>query len=196
MIDLSPNALLAEARNSLRDPRGAARRIIALDPPMQARWIGLALMAVGSAILTHFSLVLIPEADRDAMMQFMVSPVRTALLQAALLLMIVQMVYWMGRARGGVGNFPDALLVMVWLQFLMLVVQTIQLVVMVLLPPLAALVNIASFAIFVWLFTNFVAELHGFRSLLAVFGGIVFGAILLAFGLAILLLLLTGGAPA
>ena len=98
--------------------------------------------------------------------------------------------------RGGTGSFPDTLLAMVWLQFLMLGLQVIQLVLMVLFPPLAAIVNLAGFAIFLWLLTNFIAELHGFRSLLAVFGGIIFGMILLGFGFAILLLILTGGAVA
>jgi Na+/H+-dicarboxylate symporter len=67
---------------------------------------------------------------------------------------------------------------------------------MVVLPPVGAIVNLAGFVIFLWLLTNFIAELHGFRSLLAVFGGIIFGMVLLAFGLAVVLLLLTGGAVA
>jgi hypothetical protein len=195
-MDLSLAGLATEATHTLRDPRGGIRRILALAPSMQARWLAFAIMAIGSAILTHLSFALIPEADRDAVMEVMSSPLRTAALQGVLLLAIVQMVWWLGRLRGGKGSFPDALLVMVWLQFIMVGIQIAQLVLMAISPPLAAIANLAGFALFLWLLTNFVAELHGFRSLIAVFGGIVFGTIVLAFGLAILLLLVTGGAVA
>lgn len=195
-MDLSPAALAAEVRLTLQDPRTGLRRILSRNPPMQARWIAFIIMVIGSAILTHLSLGLVPAEERDALMGTMNSPLRTAALQGVVLLAIVQLIYWLGRMRGGTGSFPDVLLGMVWLQFLMLGLQVLQLVLMVLLPPLAAIVNLAGFAIFLWLLTNFIAELHGFRSLLAVFGGIIFGMLLLAFGLAILVLLVTGGAVA
>jgi hypothetical protein len=195
-MDLSLAALAAEARLTLQDPRAGLRRILTMNPPMPARWMAFLLMAIGSAITTHLSFALVPVEDQDAVIGVMQSPLRTAAMQGVLLLAIVQMVHWLGRMRGGTGSFPDTLLAMVWLQFLMLGLQVIQLVLMVLLPPLAALVNLAGFAIFLWLLTNFIAELHSFRSLLAVFGGIIFGMILLGFGFAILLLILTGGAVA
>jgi hypothetical protein len=94
--------------------------------------------------------------------------------------------------RGGRGSFADTLIVMVWLQTIMLAVQLAQLVVQILLPPASGLVSLAGLGVFLWLLTNFVAELHRFRSLPAVFGGIVVGGILLAFLLAVLLLLLVG----
>jgi hypothetical protein len=195
-MDLTFSGLVAAAGETLRDPRTGLRRILALNPPMQARWIAFLLMAIGSAIVTHLSIGLIPAEDRDAVMGVMSSPVRTAILQGVLLLAIVQLVWWLGRMRGGTGSFPDALLSMIWLQFIMLAIQALQLVLMVISPPLAALANLAGLVVFLWLLTNFVAELHGFRSLIAVFGGIVLGALLLGFGLALLLVILTGGAVA
>jgi hypothetical protein len=195
-MDLTPSALATAAGQTLREPRDGLRRILSIDPPMQARWIAFVLMAVGSAIITHLSFAVVPVADRDAVMEVMSSPLRTAILQGVLLLAIVQMVWWLGRLRGGTGSFPDALLAMVWLQFIMLGVQAAQLVLMLVSPPIAAIANLAGFALFLWLLTNFVAELHGFRSLIAVFGGIVFGTLLLGFGLALLLVLITGGAVA
>jgi len=192
MIDLSLASIIAEARLTLRHPRAAARHLIESDPPMQARWLGFGLMAIASAILTHVSFELLAQEDRDGIMLVLTSPLETAALQAVVLLATIQMVWWGGRLQGGSGSFPDALLVMVWLQFLMLVVQVIQLVLMVLAPALAVALTLASFVLFLWLLTNFVAELHGFRSLLAVFAGLVFGAVVLAFGLALVLLLIGG----
>jgi hypothetical protein len=195
-MDLSPAMLAAEARLTLREPRAGLRRILNLGLPLQARWIGFALMAIGGAVVTHLSFAMIPADQRDAMMELMVSPLRTALLQGVILLAIVFMAWWLGRLRGGTGSFADTLLAMVWLQFIMLGVQVIQLVLMVLSPPVAAIANLLGFGLFVWLLTNFVAELHGFHSRLAVFGGIIFGTVLLAFSLAVLLLLVSGGAVA
>ncbi len=195
-MDLSLSGLATAAGETLRDPRTGLRRVLALDPPMQARWIAFLLMAIGSAIVTHLSIGLIPTEERDAVMGVMSSPLRTALLQGVLLLAIVQMVWWLGRLRGGTGSFPDALLAMVWLQFIMLGIQALQLVLMLVSPPLAALANLrhwwfsSGFSRTSW--PNFTA----FRSLIAVFGGIVFGALLLGFGLALLLVILTGGAVA
>jgi Yip1 domain len=192
-MDLSLRTLIDEARHTFRNPRDGARRIMALDVPMNARWLALALMAIGSAILTHVSLAMIPLADRDAVINMMESPLRTAVLQGALLAVLVYAIFAVGRARGGTGSLADALIVMIWLQLLMLCLQIAQLLLQALLPPLAAVVNLAGFAIFLWLLTNFVAEVHGFRSLVAVFGGIVLGVILLGFALSVVLLLLTGG---
>ncbi len=185
--------LLTEARHTLQDPRSGVRRVIALGLPMQARWLGLGLIAVCSAILTHLSFGLIPVDDRDVLSDLMQSPFRTAALQGVLLLAIVHMTYWLGRARGGTGRFADALVVLVWLQLLMLGLQVVQLVVQVALPPLAGPVNLAGFAIFVWLLCNFIAELHGFKSLIAVFGGIVLGMFLLGFALALVIFAVSGG---
>jgi hypothetical protein len=192
-MDLSLAGLVAEVGQTLRDPRDGVRRILAAAPSMQARWLGLAIIAIGSAILTHLSFLLFPEAEQDPLMQFMSGPLRSAALQGVLFLAVAQLVWRLGRLRGGKGSFADALLIMVWLQFIMLVVQAALMVLMAVAPPLAVLANLAGLGLFFWLLTNFVAELHGFRSLPAVFGGIVFGAILLAFGLAFLLLLFNGG---
>ncbi len=84
------------------------------------------------------------------------------------------LIYRIGRAAAGTGSFADALLVMVWLQFIMLGLQV----------GAAcgadarcrrwpAIVELGGLVLFLWLLTNFIAELHGFRSLALVFGGIV-----------------------
>lgn len=84
------------------------------------------------------------------------------------------------------------MLVVVWLQLLMLGVQVAQLLALVVLPPLAGLIGLIGFVGFVWLMVNFIAELHGFRSLGLVFGGIIVTFIAAAFVLAILLALTIG----
>jgi hypothetical protein len=98
--------------------------------------------------------------------------------------------------RGGTGTFPDALILMVWLQFILLCVQLVQVLAGVMLPVLADLIGLAGLGLLLWLLTNFVAELHGFRSLIAVFAGLVAGAFAFTFVAAFLLTLVLGSPPA
>src|SRR5690606_33420050 len=51
-------ALVADlARQTMRDPRGGVRRLLALDLPMEARWIALLLVTVLAVLVTRLSLV-------------------------------------------------------------------------------------------------------------------------------------------
>jgi hypothetical protein len=83
-------------------------------------------------------------------------------------------------------------LVVVWLQLLMLGVQVAQLLALIVAPPISGLIGLVGFIGFTWLMVNFIAELHGFRSLGLVFGGIILTFIAAAFVLAILLGLILG----
>jgi hypothetical protein len=180
-MDLTFASLVAEARLTFKSPREGVRRVMALDLPLQSRWIALALTAIASTILTYLSLGLIPLEEREAFGTIAAEPIRMAILQFILLVILAFFIFWFGRVRGGTGSFPDTIVVLAWLQFLMLCVQAVQLALQVLLPPLAVLLSVASLALFFWLFTNFVAELHGFRSLAWTLAGIVFLAFMLLF---------------
>ena len=195
-MDLTLAGLMAEARLTVTNPRAGARRIIAMDLPLSARWLAFWLMAVLTAILTHLSLGLLPAADREMLAGMMESPLRSAVLQAGLLLATVWLVCRVGRMRGGKGSFADTLVLLTWLQFLMLSLQLVQLVLQVLVPPLAVPVNVAAFGLFLWLLTNFVAELHGFRSLISVLASLVLGVLLMGFALAVALQIIAGGTVA
>jgi hypothetical protein len=185
--------ILDHLRFTLQNPREGVRQVIALDLPINARWTALALMAVVSAIMTHLSFGLLTPDQRAMAGGMIASPFRTAIVQGLVMLVLVAATFWVGRARGGRGSFADALVAMAWLQFILLCLQAVQLVAQVLLPPLGELIGVAGLAIFLWLLTNFVAELHGFGSRLAVFGGIVATAFVLGFLLSILLVMLGGG---
>ena len=193
-MDLTLPGLLRLARETIQDPKGGARRIMALDAPMGARWSALALMAVASALLTHASFALAPPATRDFFATAMASPLRTAVLQGAAMVLGVMAIHRIGVARGGRGALPEAISLMAWLQFILLVLQVAQLVAQVILPPLAEIIGVLGIGLFFYLLTNFVAELHGFRSLASTFMGILATMILIAFVLALLLGAVTGPA--
>ena len=195
-MDLTLPNILALVRLTLQNPRQGADRIMALDLPMNGRWLALILVAAVSAIGTHLSIALMPAEQRDMMLALIASPVRTALLQAGIWAVMAGAIAAGGRMRGGTGTFPDALILMVWLQFILLCVQLVQVLAGVMLPVLADLIGLAGLGLLLWLLTNFVAELHGFRSLIAVFAGLVAGAFAFTFVAAFLLTLVLGSPPA
>lgn len=187
--------LSALLRETLSDPRAGMRRVLDIGLPVEARWQALALVAVVSAILSQISIFLGPMGQGGGMMPGMGgSPVRVVILQVLVLALIVFGVDRIGRAMGGRGSFVDALLVVVWLQVVMIALQLVQVVALILVPPLAALIGLASVALFFWMLTSFVTELHGFASRGRVFGVVLLSFFAMAFVLAFLLTLL-GVAP-
>lgn len=162
---------------TLRRPREAAAALIALNLPGEARLIGLAIVVALSAALgtlTEIVFTFVTKLDLGPTQ----SPLPLALLQGALLLYGAVMVTFIGRRMGGQGRFADALLLLVWIEFILILGQVVQLLVMALMfPMLGVMLSLALFGLMFWLLVNFVAELHGFSNLFAVGAGVVAGFI-------------------
>ena len=180
-MELNAATVGALVRQSLTRPREAAERLMALSVPDDARWLGFVIVVVLSVLLGQLSVILMGEGAFAGGLLFM------AMFQTSLLLGMVVAVQGVGRALGGTGGFPDTLLLMAWLQFVMLVLQIVQIASLVLVPPLFSLITIASLVLFMWMLTNFIMALHGFTSGLKVFVGIIFTVFAMAVLLAILL---------
>ena len=186
-MDLSLQSLLSMARFTVQSPREGARMVMQAKVPMSGRWAAFALMAVMSSVLAHLSFGLLPVDVQAPMGNAMTSPFRTVILQAALMLVASHAIVWIGRWRGGVGTFENVLILMVWLQFILLILQVIQIAIQVVLPPLADIVGFASVGIFLWLLSNFIAEVHKFQSVGKSFVGVIMT--LFAMGLVLALVL-------
>lgn len=185
-MDTSASAFLGLVRETLAEPRATARRLVNANLPSTTRWEALALVVVLSVLMGQVTMLLMAEPS-GVMPGMGGGPLWAGVLQGGVLLVVAGAVDRVGRLMGGIGNFPDALLLVTWLQAIMVLVQVAQIVALLLLPALAALIGLAAMALFLWLLTNFVAELHGFESLGRVFGMIVVTAMGLAFVLATLL---------
>lgn len=183
--------MIALAKLTLREPRAAARALLAEGVPIPARTAGLLLVAVVSAVLSSLQIRLSPQALDPVSAMILASPFRAAVVQWAFLALSVVLIHRVGRASGGIGAFADALLIVVWLQCLTLVLQVLQLVATGLAPSLAGIIGLVGFVLFLWLMTNFIAELHGFRSLGLVFAGMALTAVAtgLVVGLVVVVLL-------
>ena len=190
-------------RQSLREPRAAARAVIGSGVPAPILWEALALVVVLSTILAQVTTMLTPSEDAlagDPMMPLVLySPMLLGVIQGCLLVMMVFAVHWVGRTFGGRGAFEGALAVVVWLQFLLVCLQVVQTLAMVILPGLGGLIAIVGVVLFFWLLTQFVCVLHGFESAGMVFVMILVSMLALTFALSILLsivgILFMGASP-
>lgn len=185
-MDTSFGALWGLVRETVADPRAGARIIMSAGLTMQARWLALALVVVLSVLFGQLAFSLLM-ASSGMMAMVLSGPASSILLQAGVLLVMAVAAHQVGRMMGGMGSFPDAMLLIACLQGIMVLVQVAQIVALMLLPPLAGIISIVGFGLFLWVLTGFVAELHGFRSLLGVFGMVLLTAFSVAFLLAIIL---------
>jgi len=102
-------------------------------------------------------------------------------------------IHRIGRAFGGTGRFEEAMLLVIWLQFIFILVQLVQVLAFTLLPGLAAIITILALGLFFWLLTNFIAVLHGFTSLGMVFVATILSLIGIIFAMSLVLALLGVG---
>lgn len=186
-MDLSLNGLAQAAILTIRDPRAGARMVLSLDVTRQDRWNMLLLTVVISAILAKVS-VLLSGGGGSNVGFFAASPFMLGVVQLVLMLFAVFAIHYVGRRLGGTGNFDGAIILVVWLQFVMICLQLAQMLLLLVSPLLAFLVGIAGVGLFFWMLTQFIMELHDFKSPLTVFLGIFLGM----FALAILLSVLIG----
>lgn len=184
--------LMALTELTLQDPRRATRALQAEDVPHLARMLGLLLVSVLSACLASIQIGVQTEPVPPLIAAMTASPFRAAALQGGIMVLTVVLIHTVGRALGGKGNLPDALLIIVWLQFLMLAPQLLQLAADLVAPALVGIIGLLSLGLFFWLLTSFVAELHGFSSRGLVFLGVIITALVAGFVIAFAIVLLLG----
>lgn len=186
-------------RQSFTDPKGTAKRLIALDLPAPVLWEALALVVALSAIAAQVSSLLLSGPGGQALMPFATSPMLVGFVQGAILVIMVFAVHWIGRSFGGVGRLEDSIVSVAWLQFLLVCLQVLQLGVGFVSPALSGLIGLAGVIVFFWLLTQFVMAVHAFESAAMVFVMIVVSLLAITFALSLVLSILgfalPGGPP-
>ena len=174
-------------RDSLTRPRAAARRVLDLGLPNEV--LLMALVAVTSAgMVLAYAAARLAGGGIDAMtMAVLQAPLMGAVFQLLVMGAIALGASRIGRIFGGRGADRDALALVVWLNVIMLLAQLAQIAALVILPPLAFLLAVATLIWLLWAFSNFVAEMHGFASVGAVLAGVVISTLVFFFALASLL---------
>lgn len=189
-------SLLKAARDTVQQPRAGARAVLGLGLPVNAAWAALVLMAVASSALSSVTFLLSSGADAPAldpaMMDLFANPLQLAVIQLTALAFGAGLIYTVGRRFSGKGQFGDALVLVAWLEFILLLLQILQTGLLLVSPPLAAALGLFGVVLFVWLLTNFVAEMHGFSSILAVFFAIIGTVLALSLAAAVLIVVFVG----
>jgi hypothetical protein len=188
-MTLTLQTLLPMVWRTITNPREGAEEVLALGVPREALWTILLLVLVLSIILGQITTLLVATAAGVTVQGPLANPMITGMLQLVLLVVAIYAIHFIGRSMGGKGSIDEAILLVAWLQFVMVCIQVVQTALMLILPPLASIVGIVGLVLFMWLLTNFIAVIHGFRSLGQVFVMILLSMFVLAFILSILLTL-------
>ncbi|MBS8226676.1 YIP1 family protein [Vannielia litorea] len=173
-----------------RRPREAMETVMALRLPSTVAWQVFALVLVIELIFAQLlGLMLGPtEAPEGALGPALaLNPILLGAIQACLLTLMIFGIHWVGRAFGGAGRLEDAILLMALLQFALVVLQAVEILLIVLLPGLAAGVLFFNVFAFFYLLTSFTTALHGFSRPPLVFLGILLTGLGAIFGLSIIL---------
>ncbi len=176
--------IAALLRQTLTEPRAAARRLLALDLPLGTVWIVFALVMVLGMILGLAMQLIFPVPreilDQAPLLRLQSQPLLAGSIQAGFLSAVAWVMAALGRRFGGGARFDQTLLLVAWMEFVLLVVQVIQILATLIVPPVATLIGFAGFGLFFLLLTTFTAEANGFRSLAAVFMGVLVSLVLAA----------------
>ena len=178
--------LVLLAQNSLRDPALAVRQLQSLNLPMQARWMALAVVVALSAILGTLAMQIFPQPAEGGLDIPVLSPLVLAVLRAGVIVLTAWLIATVGRAFGGQGDFPDSLLIVIWLEFLLLIAQVAQVVLMLVLPSLGDVLSMAALMVIAWPSVQMIKALHGFSSAIQVFIGMIGTTLLILIFLTVL----------
>lgn len=184
-VEESPSLLL----RTLRDPQGVARGLIAADIPAEARWIAIALVAVLTVVSLDLALWLVP-AGEPSVFSMLSNPWLGLPVQVISILLVAGVMTGAGRPFGGRGSYADALTLTAWIEFIMVVAQAVQIVTMLILPPVSLIISVGSLVLFVWLMVHFTAALHDLSNLGQVFLAVIVGFVLVVVLVALVLGLL------
>jgi hypothetical protein len=176
-------------------PRKIAREIQNLAYPRRVLWQVLLLLLVAATFLGVISSILFP-ADPETFGVVLTSPVLTGIAQGIVAVLSVYAIYWIGRAMGGVGSFDQALLTVIWLQFVLLIVELGVVFLGVFAPGLALMLWVMGMVLTFWILSHFIAEMHAFRSAGAVFVSIFMLMLILAIAMSLVIAVVGLGVPA
>jgi hypothetical protein len=176
-------SLVSLALGAVRSPREVASTVLSVGVPPAALLPAFLLVVILSVLLTVVGQNLgVQPSDGGGSL----SPLAVTALLCALLGAYIFGLYRTGQAMGGTGSLAETALLMVFLQFILLLAQVVELLLWVAAPPLAGIFVIAVAVLAFWININFVDVLHGYGSLLKSFGLIV----MVSLGIALVVMLL------
>lgn len=160
--------LIQLAIKTLREPKRCLRIVLDIVITMPELMQATALVVLLSMILPIISLMLQPIEVQQAMSAFSSNPIPIFILQVFIILGSAGLITTFGKMFQGYGTFKETLTAMVWLQFVLLGVQILQLLVSIIAPGFNAAFFLGSVLMMIYLTISFIMEIHGFNNLAAV----------------------------
>jgi hypothetical protein len=186
--------LFGMALQTVPEPRKVARDVQNVDLARGVLWQVLVFLLVVTTILGVIASVLFP-TDPEAFGGLFANPLITGLAQGVISVLTVFGIYWVGRMVGGVGSFEQALLTVIWLHFVLLLIETAILVLGLFAPALAMLLWVMGLVLTFWILSHFIAEMHGFNNAGMVFVGIILTLFAAMIAFSIVLAIIGVGIP-
>jgi hypothetical protein len=179
------------AVQTIRSPAEAGRRVLDLRLSREVLWTALFLAVVLNTLLLSLQNLILPPLPGTPAL-FTAPGVYFAMVAGAQIVFIYAL-YLVGGWLGGRGCLLDVMSVIVWLNLLQVAFQAFLLFLLLLMPPLAGLLNFAAMLYGMYILLHFIDQAHGLNSVGRAAGVLV--ASLLVLGVALTLLLaLAGGA--
>jgi hypothetical protein len=187
---------VALARFSLRKPRAAIRDILEmdLDPKQVAQLavLSIVLLAVTSFLVLNvlvgfFANGNIDNSEATAVLTALgaVSPLSFSISGAVSFVLRGAAIFLVGRQFGGVGTLQQSFLILAWFDLLSGIGILIAVAGMYVFPGLFIFLMMAGGGYLIWVALNFVAELHQFQRLTAVFLGVFVSYFMIEFVISI-----------
>lgn len=170
---------------TMQDPAEAARQLMAIQLDRGTLWTAVFLVAVLNTLLAGLNNVLMPNTTPIPGL-FDVPAVYFFFVGGGLVLTILTL-FWVGRAFGGEGSMEDIMVVVVWLQFMRVLVQATALMLLLTIPMLSILLILVAALVGIWILVHFVDQAHRFGSLSKAAGVLIAAFVGMVVGVSILL---------
>lgn len=177
---------------TVKDPAGVARQITALRWPHEIGWMGLVATSAVSVFLIHSFLMLFGVSELDGVR--MASPLADGMINFASSVITIFIIYYAGRAFGGIGTFGATLLIMTWFNAVAMVLMVAVFISALIVPGLSAFILLGAVGLTFYILAHFLNELHGFNSLLKAIGLFIMSVCGILLGMALIVGLISGGA--
>lgn len=173
------------AIQTILQPAAAARTILSRDWPREVLWTGLFLGLVLNTLFFALQQVMFPVPDAAQVIRMGVTSY--LMMNLAIQLALIGGVTVAGRFLSGQGRMDQVMALMVWLLVLQAAGHAVMLLVIMLSPMLAVLMNLVIVAAGFFIMLHFVNEVHGLGSLFKAFAVVLMAGVLVIAALTVFL---------
>jgi Yip1 domain len=174
---------------TITSPREALRQILALSFTSGQMFLAIILVVVLESIPPLLLTIIHQPQQSVPVVRFMQNPMATIPIQIVLVFVFAFLIQAVGQLFGGKGRFIESLTAVVWLQYVLFLLQLGQFVLAFVSATLVAVLWLFSMGVLFYLLVIFIMEVHGFKNVLAVSAGIFVTMMMTGVVIAVLLTL-------